>query len=295
MNTVPDTDDLRDDLVVEVSEVLLVGSEEGKEISSSFAGDGGDVGGSVRDEGRGQGLDLVEGVTSNSGDVADDLGDGFPGSATESADLVPDVREETTAGQLVEEGSGSGLEELGQVQLGNQVLGVGQQTIDGGLEIEVLDEVDGITNDGFATEETTEKTAEQVGQDLAAVRDNVGSEALELSPGVLELLDDVGGHFLTSGDGIVDLVQEIVGVLFELLDQGGLDFRSSSGQTDLEQGLAHSGLSTLDQVGRESGLGDRNASEEGNDGDLHFGRGSVRCFSTDLKISFKSWKELERA
>jgi hypothetical protein len=278
-----DLADSGNNLIVEGSEVLLVGSEEGKEISSSFAGDGGDVGGSVLDEGRGQGLDLVEGVTGNGGDVADDFGDGGPGSATEGADLVPDVREETTAGQLVEEGGGSGLEELGQVQLGNQVLGVGQETVDGGLEIEVLDEVDGITDDGFATEETTEKTAEQVGEDLSSGRNNVGSEALELSPGVLELLDDIGGHFLTSGDGILDLVEEIVGVLFELLDQRSLDVRSSSGQTHLEQGLAHSGLSTLDQVGRESGLGDRNASEEGNDSDLHFRGGFGSLLFDGLK------------
>lgn len=261
--------DLSDDLIVQGTEILLVGSEEVQEVSGSLSGDGGDVGGGILDKGRGQSLDVVEGAGGNGGNVADDGLDAFPGSATEGADLVPGVGEESTAGQLAEEGGGSRLQKLGQVQLGDQVLGVGQETIDGVLEVEVLDEVNDSAQ-ALSTEETTEETAEEAGQNVASGADNVGSEGLELSPGVLELLDNVGGNLLAGGDGGLDLVQQIGGMTLECFDQGGLEVRSSTGQTDLEQGLAQSGLSTLDQVGRESGLGNRDASEEGDNGDLHF-------------------------
>jgi len=98
---------LSDDLIVQGTEVLLVGSEEVEEFSGSLSGDGVDVGGGFLDKGRSQSLDVVEGVGGDGGDVADDGLDAFPGSATEGADLVPDVGEKSTAGQLVEEGSGS--------------------------------------------------------------------------------------------------------------------------------------------------------------------------------------------
>jgi len=281
--------DLSSDLIVQGTEVLLVGSEEVEEFSGSFSGDGGDVGGSVLDERGGQSLNVVEGVSGDGGDVADDGLDALPGSAAERADLVPDVTEEAAASELLEEGRGSGLQKCGQVQLGDQALGVGEEAVDGALEVEVLDEVNDSAQ-ALSTEETTEETAEEVGQNVAAVADNVRSEGLELSPGVLELLDGVGGHLLTGGNGILDLFQKLVGVLFQLLDEGGLDVRSASGKANLEQGLAQSGLSTLDQVGRKSGLGNRDASEESDNGDLHFRVGfGVSLYG--LKISFYKLEE----
>jgi len=165
--------------------------------------------------------------------------------------------------------------------LGDQVLGVGQQTVDGVRDAEVLDEVDDSAQ-ALSTEETTEDAAEKVGQDVASGADNVGSEGLELSPGVLELADNVGGDLLAGVDGALDLVEEIFGMSLELFNQGSLEVRSATGQTDLEQGLAQSGLSTLDQVGRESGLGNRDASEEGDNGDLHFRGGFGVSLSTEL-------------
>jgi len=153
--------DLGGNLVVEGTEILLVGSEEVQEVGGSFSGDFGDVHAGFLDKGRGHGLDLVEGASSDGGDLVEHGLHGFPGSASDRADLVPGIRKESTT---TEEGRDGGLEQVGQVQLGNQALSVGKEVLDGGLEVEVLDEGHGISDQALSTEESTEETSEQVGQ-----------------------------------------------------------------------------------------------------------------------------------
>jgi len=84
------------------------------------------------------------------------------------------------------------------------------------------------------------------------------------------VFSDIAGDLLTGSDGGLDLVQQVVGLVLELLEETSLEVIGTAiGKTQLEESLVKSWLGSLDQVGSKSGIGDREAGEEENSGELH--------------------------
>jgi len=118
------------DLVVQAAEVLLVGLKEVQEVSGGIGGDTVDVLGVFSDKFSGHGLDGIEGVSDSANGLGEDSGDGVPGVGSGIGDGTKQVTEDSTASDLADERVDSVVEEVGQVERGNQFLSVGDGLVD---------------------------------------------------------------------------------------------------------------------------------------------------------------------
>lgn len=127
---VADLSDDVGDLVVEGTEVLLVRLKEGQEVVGGIGGDTVDVLGGFSDEFRGHSLDGVEGISDSADGLGEDSADGVPCVGSGIGDGTEQVAEDSTASDLTDEGVQSVVQEAGQVERGNQILGVLDGSVD---------------------------------------------------------------------------------------------------------------------------------------------------------------------
>jgi len=260
------------DLVVEGAEILLVGLKEFKEVVGGIGGDTVDILGGFSHEFRGHLLDGIERISGNADGVGEDVADGVPGVRSSLGDGSEKVTEESTASDLADEVVQSVVEEVGQVKLGNQVLGVLDGTVDDAIDGlgDVVEQTVEETRSAFTTEERSGEIVPERGNNVDDAGGGAGGQRLHLVDDIRQMLGDFAGNLVSLSGGIADLLHKVVGFLLELLEEGSLEVISTaSGKAQLEHGLVKSWLGSLDQVGRKSGIADREAGEEDNSGELH--------------------------